>query len=399
MKNLKWRLIGLGLALLLPGSAMANGNEKQEIVVQGHNEFALDLYGQLQSEEGNIFFSPLSISTALSMTYGGARGITATQMAKVLHFPADTKTLHAGNHALLHSLTLYEDAPSRVSVANRLWPALGLELKDPFLNLCQNNYAALPQALDFAGQPEVARLAINDWVRQNTEGMIDGFLNRDDLSPETLLVLTNAIFFKGAWFHEFDPKLTKPGSFHVNSQRQVSVDYMHQTENLRYADIDGAQLLQLPYRHSNLAMFILLPNPTRKLAEFESQLDSRHLQDWVKSLRAQEVDLAFPRLEMSQGMDLAKTLSKMGMADAFTGRADFSGMTDAAIFIDEVYHQAKLEVDEEGTKAAAVTAVVMEKMVPRRVKMQVDRPFLLVIRDIRSGSIVFIGRVVDPGKR
>ena len=196
------------LVALLTGPA--TGTEKLDAVVAGQNELAIDLFHRLGEDGGNLFFSPASLWTALAMTYGGARGLTAQEMAAALHFPGDVKTLHAGNQTFLETLATDESLATQLAVANRLWPAARLKLKDPFLNLCRSNYGAPPEHLDFAGDPELARRTINRWAAHQTMDMIQDLLQPGDVDPSIELVLTNAIYFKGTWHTAFDPERTRP---------------------------------------------------------------------------------------------------------------------------------------------------------------------------------------------
>ncbi len=380
------------VGLILPGPADAGHLQK---VVEGQTALTCDLYQHLAERPGNLVFSPASISLALAMTYGGAQGETAAEMAQALHFPHEAKTLHAGNQMLSLGLEMSESPTEFLAVANRLWPDLSLDLKPSFLNLCASNYGAEPEALDFAHQPDVARQAINRWAEEQTHGLIKDLLEKDDITGATLLVLTNAITFKGSWARAFDPDRTRPGEFHISDDQQVKADFMTQEGPFPHASVEGVQLLELPYRQGELAMLIALPDPDRDLAQVEATLSPELLEQWCGSLRQTDLMVTVPRFGMTYRTELRTTLQDLGMGLAFTGQADFSGMTDSRIFIDQVIHKARIEVDEKGTEAAAVTAVTMRKSAKPR--FRADRPFLFLIRDTKTGAVIFAGRVVDPG--
>ena len=367
--------------------------QKLEQVVAGQNLLALDLYHRMSRDEGNIFFSPTSISLALALAHGGARGQTADEMTRTLHYPADSKTLHAGNHALQQAFPGDAAAPTHVSMANSLWPDRSLPLEDSFLNLCRSNYGADLQPLDF-GQTEAARRTINAWVARHTNDLIPELLQRGDLSPDALLVLVNAIHFHGTWQYRFPAERTRPRPFHTAAGPVVQVPTMSLQADLPLAPIPGGQMVELPYADSSLAMTLLVPDAADGLAALEEQLDGDALAGWLKGLRETGVMVQLPRLALSQHQELQSLLAGLGMKQAFGPGADFSGIADARLFISKIIHEARIEVDEAGTEAAAATAVVMRKSMPPRVVA--DHPFLFLIRDTASGAILFMGRVENP---
>jgi serpin B len=390
MKELFKTMLLIGL--ILPGTA--NAGHLQE-VIDGQTALTCDLYQCLAEKPGNLVFSPASISLALAMTYGGAQGQTAAEMAHALHFPDEAKALHAGNQMLSLGLEMSESPTVFLAVANRLWPDLSLKLKPSFLNLCASNYGAAPEALDFAHHPDLARQAINSWAEEQTHGLIKDLLEKNDITGATLMVLTNAITFKGTWARAFDPDRTRSGQFHISDDQQVKADFMTQEGPFPHAAVEGVQLLELPYRQGELAMLIALPDPDLELAQLEATLTPRLLEQWNDALRQTDLMVTLPRFGMTYRTELRAILQELGMDLAFSGQADFSGMTDSRIFIDQVIHKARIEVDEKGTEAAAVTAVTMRKSAKPR--FRADRPFLFLIRDTKTGAVIFAGRVVDPG--
>ena len=390
-------LVSLALTQMATGSTTAD----REMVVQGNNAFALDLYAQLKDRDGNLFFSPHSISTALAMTYAGARGNTEKQMATVLHFDLEHKRLHPAFRELLGQLETGEgERGYQLSVANALWGQKGYEFLEKFLNLTKENYGAGLNEVDFIGSTEAARQTINTWVERETEDKIKELIKPGVLDRLTRLVLTNAIYFKGYWASQFKEELTREAPFTLMSGEKVQVPTMHRTADFKYAEAEDFQTLELPYKGGDLSMTIFLPKETDGLAALEQSLTAEKLATWLSTLEEQEVIVALPKFRMTSEFSLAEVLKSMGMTDAFDVKeADLSGMTGKKdLFITAVLHKAFVEVNEEGTEAAAATGVVvgLTAAPPRQPIFQADHPFLFLIRDLRSNSILFLGRVMDP---
>jgi len=378
--------------------------------VAGNNLFAVELYGQLKSQPGNLFFSPESISTALAMTYAGARGETATEIAKTMHFTLPPEKLHPAMGALLSDLNAAHDG-YQLRVANALWEQEGYTFLDDFLKLTKDNYGAGFNQVDFKGATEAARLTINQWVEQETENKIKDLLEPGVLKPETRLVLTNAIYFKGDWQTQFDKKLTRAEDFHVSKGQIVKAPLMHRTGEYNYYDGGTFQVLAIPYKNSELALVILLPRHVDGLPSLEQSMTPDRMQGWIGQLRStSEVVVTMPKFKIESQFDVGGKLSAMGMARAFDPhRANFSGMVpkgemqrDGSLYISAVIHKAIVEINEEGTVAAAATAVSMDSYRVVRLEsapphvFRADHPFLFLIRDNRSGSILFAGRVANP---
>jgi serpin B len=381
-----------------PGPTAAQEGDQTGLVA-GNTRFAIELYNQLRKEDGNLFFSPFSLSTALAMTYAGARGNTAAEMAQVLHFELAPERLHPAFAKLQQRLDVSEDedAGYRLHVANALWPQEGYAFLPEFFELCQTHYRAGLQSVDYARATEEARQTINRWVEQRTENKIKELLKPGILTRLTTLVLTNAIYFKGDWAAQFDKDKTHDAPFTRLDGKQVSIPLMNQTGEFGYLEDADIQVLELPYAGEALSMVVLLPRKPQGLPALEESLSARKLADWLSKLRPRTVRVALPRFKMTSEFQLNDVLQALGMRDAFiAGRADFSGMTGSrGLFIGAVVHQAFVDVNEEGTEAAAATAVVMLKggLPPA---FRADHPFLFLIRDVRTGSILFFGRVMDP---
>jgi len=397
-------LYGSALALALGGPADGQAPAKiggdAEAVVKGNNVFALDLYGRLRQKDGNLFFSPYSISDALAMTYAGARGQTAEQMATTLHFALPAQRLHPAFGELIRSLNAGgKDRKYQLSVANALWGQKGYTFLPDFIRLTKDVYEGGLKEVDFV-KTEEARKAINHWVEEQTRDKIKDLIPEGALVSDTRLVLTNAIYFKSAWAEAFHEGATKKEDFHLGGGRKVQVPMMHTNEAFRYRDGGTFHALELPYQSRQLSMIVLLPKKVDGLAELEKNLTSARLDEWLKAMKVHQVNVALPKFKFSAEFSLKDVLSAMGMPLAFSKQADFTGMTTRErLYIDKVLHKAFVDVNEKGTEAAAATAVVVRPTsAPNypRADFRADHPFVFLIRENRTGSILFLGRVANP---
>ncbi|MFO7918766.1 MAG: serpin family protein [Anaerolineae bacterium] len=376
------------------------GEDDLDALVEGNSAFAFDLYRFLAKEEDNLFYSPYSISLALAMTHAGARGETEAQMADVLHFTLPQEELHPAFNALdlaLASRGEEEEEGFRLHVVNALWGQKGYEFLSEFLRTLAENYGAGLRVLDFATKPEESRVTINDWVAEETEERIEDLLPKNAIDRSTVLVLTNAIYFNAAWQHPFQEEQTEDGTFYLRDGEEVTVPMMNQTESFAYGEGEGYQALELPYEDEELSMVILLPKEGG-FEEFEGTLDAGRVEAIVQDMTRTSVNITMPKFSHEWDTSLKETLSALGMPVAFSSDADFSGMTGSrGLFIDDVIHKAFVAVDEEGTEAAAATAVIMRESAPLSpVEFTVDHPFIFLIRDRETGTILFVGRVMDP---
>lgn len=368
-------------------------------IVNGNNRFACDLYSRLRAEKGNLFFSPNSISTALAMTYGGARADTEKQIADVLHFDLAQDQLHQAFSALRNRLNV-DDKDVEVRVANRLWGQTGYQFLPAYLQLTKNRYGAELGEVDFTHQTEAARQAINTWVAEQTKDKIRDLIPAGVLNELTRLVLTNAIYFKGKWESQFKEKATKNLPFHTSTDAKTDVPMMHQTHEFKYAVVDNLQIIELPYVGNRLSMLVLLPKEVDGLQSLEEKLTQANLDKWTATLHEQEVGVHLPKFTMSSEFSLNDVLQAMGMTAAFAQTADFSGMNGKKdLHLSAVVHKAFVDVNEEGTEAAAATAVTVETKSDRTTTtFRADRPFVFLIRDGQTGSILFMGRLASPPK-
>ena len=380
--------------------ALVARREVRRAVVEGNTAFALDLYRQLMVNQGNLCFSPYSISTALAMTYAAARGETERQMAKALHFTLPQDTLHPAFAGLETSLGEAQKKGSvELLVANSLWPQKGLSLREGFLEVMNTNYKTLITALDYH-RTEEARQTINRWVENKTRDKIKDLIPVGVLDPATVLVLANAIYFKGKWENPFDPKLTQNGLFHLTAGKTITTPMMkHRELKCGYYQDTEVQVLDIPYAGREISMLVILPKQVDGLAQLERDLTAAKLREWARKWdvgdAGRAVEVSFPKFRITSDFSLEPALKALGMANAFSPGADFSGMFGAGgVWIDAVLHKAFVEVNEEGTEAAAATAVVMKSSaVPR---FRADHPFLFLIRDRQTGSVLFLGRVLNP---
>lgn len=369
-------------------------------VIGGNNTFAIDLYSQLKKPEKNLFFSPFSIFTALAMIYAGARGLTATQMKEALYITLDQDSFHSTLNALLRTLHSEESVEGfELNITSALWVQRGYDLLQEFLNIIQENYGEAMYKVNFAAVME-ACAKINAWVAKQTREKIKGIIAPNSIDEFTRLILINAIYFKGIWAKPFKKIFTMDAPFKLVSGKTVSVPMMGKTDTFGYLKEENLQVLEMPYQGNRMSMIIFLPKTTEGLTEFESASNLERLVDdkYLLRLRKQEVYIGFPRFTMETKFSLKSTLSDLGINDAFTPDADFSEIMDLKpFFISDVIHKAFVEVNEKGTEAAAATAVVktLGAGLPKNY-FRADHPFLFIIRDLQSKSILFIGRLMNP---
>ncbi len=375
------------------------------MLVEGNSAFAFALYQALKGQEGNLFYSPHSISLALAMTYAGARGETAQQIADTLKFMLEQERLHPAFNWLDAELASRGEGAQgkdgegfRLNIVNAIWGQKDYEFLPAFLDILAENYGAGLRILDFITETEKSRLTINQWVSDQTEGRIEDLIPQGAIDALTRLVLTNAIYFNAAWEYPFDEDMTADGPFYLLDGGQVTVPMMKQTESFGYTDGEGYQVVELRYDGDELSMVILLPEAGQFQA-FEEGLQAQQVDNIISGLQPAQVTLTMPKFEFDSKFSLTDTLIEMGMPIAFSGAADFSGMTGTLdLCINEVIHKAFVSLDEAGTEAAAATAVIMDgsAMPLEPVEVTIDRSFIFLIRDIETGAILFVGRVLNP---
>jgi serpin B len=381
-----------------------------ESVVDANDMFAFDIYKKLASEENeddNLFLSPFSISSALALTYEGAKGETADQIGSVFYFPENIDTLRNG-YLDVNTEINAGDPKYELNVANALWAEQTYKFLENYINTAKTYYSAETTNLDFKNHPEESRITINDWVEEKTNDKIEDLIPEGMIDPLTRLVITNAIYFKGTWVLQFDKNMTTEADFTTPSGEIVTVDMMQRTDDdaiYGYTETEDLQVLEMPYENETgkkLSMIVLLPKEN-DLKAVENLLTENKFKKITGSIESQQVKVYFPKFKLETEYQLSDTLKDMGMPVAFTNAADFSGMDGTTdLFISDVVHKAFVEVNEEGTEAAAATAVVFaEKMSQEEETIPVfraDRPFIFLIHDDETGNILFIGRISNPAQ-
>ena len=368
-------------------------------VADGINHFTFEFLPLLDGQ--NIFFSPYSISSALAMTYAGAKGNTAAEMSGALHFGEDQKVFHPSFALLNEELEMRKREGITLNNANALWVDHTAMLEQNYLNLTNRNYSAGAERVNFIGETEESRIKINEWIEEKTEDKIKDLLSPGDVTPDTRMILTNAIYFLGTWQSEFSPEATREQYFFPTPDNSVRIPFMRSEGDYKYADHDNFRMLEISYTGEELAMVIVLPQENIQLSEVIAGLDYEIFAATLEALTLQEIDLQIPKFKFETKYNLKEHFRKLGMIDAFSGNADFTGMTGRGerFFIDEIIHQAFVEVDEKGTEAAAATAVVMRTTSiesQRTMLFRADRPFLFFIRDTVSNTILFTGALYKP---
>ncbi|XP_078686715.1 leukocyte elastase inhibitor-like isoform X6 [Branchiostoma floridae x Branchiostoma belcheri] len=378
----------------------AGGSVRMEQLSAANTEFALSLYRQLCGDSGNVFFSPYSISVALAMTSLGARGSTEAAMKGTLCYKDMSNDVLHSTFSTLHQ-QLYASDKYTLQTANRLYGEQTYSFLQDFLNATRKNYGAELASVDFKGAAEQVRGTINKWVEEQTKDKIKDLIPAGAVDAMTRLVLVNAIYFKGNWDKQFKAEMTQDMDFNINNNEKVKVPMMKMEEKFNYGEFQDQKfrVLELPYVEKELSMLIFLPDEVEGIRNLESALTATTLQTVSSQMYSTKVNLMLPRFKLEQDFSLGETLKKMGMGEAFSDGADFSGMSAAAdLFISEVVHKAFVEVNEEGTEAAAATGVMMRaRMMPRPpMKFFADHPFIFLIRDNRSSSVLFFGKMQMP---
>lgn len=382
---------------------LSSGSQSVQAIVEANNRFAIKLYRFYREKykDDNIFFSPFSISSAFSILYEGARGKTAEEIRNVFLFPARSDVRREGY------LTLYEEMnkPGKkyeLSFANALWVQKDYRFLKEYLNLIEKYYGGKATNLDFRRDPEGSRQIINKWVEEKTKEKIKDLLPQGSIDSLTRMVITNAIYFKGLWVFPFDKKKTSDADFKVSQDKIVKVKMMSlpRPQRFNYAETEDLQILEMLYEGDELSMLVLLPKEN-SLEKLEKELSLENLNKWRDMLQSKEVVVYFPKLKIVRKYAMVDDLKKMGMPSVFDpSRADLSGLTGKRdLFVTAVYHQAYVDINEEGTEAAAATGIVVGRTaVEKRIIFRADHPFVFIIHNKKTGNILFIGRVYNPGK-
>lgn len=387
------------------GNAFTTDSNNIKAAVAGNTDFAFALYGRLKDDpnatapKGNLFFSPYSISTALAIVYGGARGETQKQMAMALRFTLPGQRLRSTFGILQKQLVQRDKSCGyQLLLANALWGQKGEPFLKEFLDLTQSYEAGFNQ-LDFRNATEQSRQKINLWIEEKTNNKIKDLIPPGGVDEQTAMVLTNAIYFKGDWKTKFSKWKTRKADFAVSAKDNVKVPMMHLKEDFKYYEDEKVQAIELPYKGDEISMLVILPSKTEGIREIENTLTAENLDVLLSKMWMTEVDVYFPKFKMTWGtFSLKNALIKLGMPDAFSPeKADFSGMNGTGnLWVSDVFHQAFIEVNEEGAAAAAATGAIMVRAAHNEFIFRADHPFIFIIKDNRSQSILFLGRVMNP---
>lgn len=377
-------------------------------LARSSNELGFDLYRRFCQKPGNLVISPASLTTALAMTWAGARGETAEEMRAVLHLEGSMDEVSTLSGRLLRSLQA-SSSPALLRIANRIFAEAAYELVPAYETLTRETFDAPIELVDFISAPEESRTQINQWVEDRTERRIQNLIPARAIDPDTRLVLVNAIYFLGTWEEPFQERATHPAPFHVTPFETKNVPTMHRMHAFSVSRMGGVTALELPYQGDRLAMVLLVPDQVDGLARLESTLDTQGLDAITSRMRPETVDLALPKFEVcpTESLSLRRALEALGMPKAFDpDDADFTGIANPPdpadrLCISDIFHKGFVRVDEKGTEAAAATAVVMFRaggMPKEPLQIKIDRPFLFLIRDNATGLILFLGRVTDPSR-
>lgn len=366
-------------------------------IAAGQSEFGVELYRQVGAKPGNVFLSPASVSTALAMVYSGAEEQTADEMARALRYPAGPG-FHEGMGALLRALPIDQEGRV-VRIANAIWVQKDFPLRPEYSGLIGKQYDGKATPVDFIGAPIPAIATINAWAEEKTAGRIKNILQRENITVDTRLVLTNSIYFKGDWLKPFRANQTRQAPFQLGGGKSVPAAFMRQRNNFRVLRHGAFEALEMPYEGEELSMILFVPESPDGLAQFEHDLTGEKLEGWTAAVMAEQlgdVELLMPKLQLTTRASLVPPLQALGMRRVFTSAAQLGGIDGKGLLrLSDVIHQTFLLVDEKGTEAAAVTAGIAEIVsMPR--EFHADRPFFFVIRDNRSGTILFMGRISDP---
>jgi serpin B len=370
-------------------------------ILAGMNQFAAAAYGKLARGRGNIIFSPFNISTALSMAMAGARGQTATEMQTVLHQASTDAKYHAALATLIGQITNTSNVGGdELAMANGLWVEQDFPVLSAFEQTIRSQYGAPLTPVDFAHNAEAARTRINSWTGEHTKGKIHELFGPGSLDAHTRLVITSAIYFYGKWALPFSPRLTATAPFKLAGGGTAEARFMRQAAYFSYAETDSMQILEMKYADQMLAFDVLLPKAADGLGDLEKSVSAANLDAWLAALSGRRVEVSLPKFRAESQFELGPTLASLGMSSAFQASADFSGIDGRRdLYISQVIHKAFVDVSEEGTEAAAATGLTMRPRAARvdpGVIFQADHPFVFLIRDTRTGAILFAGRLTKP---
>lgn len=382
-------------------------SKELKAIAASNNAFGIDLFKAVATPSKNVALSPASLGTALTMTFAGARGTTATEMQKTLHLQGSAEEVSKRSGQLASELT-DGSRQATLKIANRLFGEKTYDLEKPFLESTKAAFKAGLAPMDFKSHGEDARREINGWVEQQTEKRIRDLLPSGSVDPDTRLVLVNAMYFTAPWDHPFTEGLTDDAPFHLTPSKSKKVKMMHEIADLQAMEGDGVKMVEMRYRGDALSMFVVLPDEKSSLEAVEKSLTAEKLQGWIDAVKGRSVKISLPRftIDPAESFALKEPLEKLGMKSAFTDKADFTGIAKPKSKAEElklaqVFHKAFVRVDEKGTEAAAASAVdvAAKGAAPIPLEISFDRPFLFFVRDNASGLVLFMGHVADPSEK
>jgi len=415
MKKIKLILItGALLLVILPACKCSKNNMENKTVAvventtpvnitENNNLFALDLYKKISNNQENLFYSPYSISTALAMTYAGARGITEKEMSTVMHFPANNAEFYNKYNEVLKNINALNNGSTvNIYTANSVWAQMNFKFRDEFLEIIKNNFNSSINLVDFIKETENSRIQINKWVETQTNEKIKELIKPGLIDYLTRMVLVNAIYFKADWETAFDKQQTQKMDFLIDETKTISCDFMFAEQEFKfYENEDGLKAIEIPYSKGKMSMLIILPKDNAGFNMLKKEISLDFYKKINSTLESKKVKLYLPKFKTTSEFELSDILKKMGMPEAFSDRADFSGMTGTKdLKISKVIHKAFVEVNETGTEAAAATAVVMRiKSMPMAPpEFRADHPFMFIIKENSANSILFAGNIYNPTK-
>lgn len=371
--------------------------QKQADIIESNNLFTFNVYHQLTKPGKNLIFSPASITSALAMTYVGAKNNTFEEIGNTLYFNCNIDEF-SKDYVNLFKLNKSEDQVQFYS-ANSLWIQENLKLNQSFLDINKKDFQSSLNYTDFNNKPERSRLAINKWVEDQTNNKITNLLQPSSIDNGTRLVLVNALYFKGSWKNKFNKEKNIEADFQIAKNRTVQSVFMNRYINSWYFSDKNVQIIDIPYSNGDLSLMIILPKSFRKFKKVEKKLDNEFYSNYIQKKEKKRINLFLPKFKIESEFDLNKTLYELGIHDAFSGSADFSGITDTEkLYISKVVHKANIAIDEEGTEAAAATAVMMRKtsMLLEDVDIHVNKPFIYLLRNNENNCIYFMGKITNP---
>lgn len=372
----------------------------QEIpnIIENNNQFAFNIYNQLGKTSENIIFSPLSITSALAMTYIGAKNNTFEEFGKTFNF---NRNIDAFSKEYFYLFNSFQNKKSDIQFynANSLWIQNKLVINPEFLDLNKNYFSSSLNYTDFIKEPEKSRHTINQWVEENTKKKITNLLNPSAIDNTTRLVLVNALYFKGPWKDKFSKEKNIESDFQVGRNKFEKSIYMNRFITSFYFSDKNVQIVDIPYADEKTSLMIILPKSFKKLKKVERKLNYEYYSNYIQHKEKKRINLFLPKFSIESEFDLNQTLSELGIQDAFTGAADFSGITNTErLYISKVVHKANISLDEEGTEAAAATAVIMRKtaVLLDEVEFNVNKPFIYLLRNNETNCIYFMGKIINP---